>query len=69
MAHNETNTYQYAKQVFTTLALNDKVTLPIPEDNLKIFRKHLSEMIKRKHSSNLYASRMMGDGLMVVRIQ
>lgn len=68
MAHNLTNTYQQAKQIFETLGLKEDTMLDIPIENISIFRKHLSEMIKRKKSSNKYATRIMGSSVKVVRI-
>lgn len=69
MATNTTNTYQIAKIVFDTLGLKDDVFVDIPQKNLPIFRKHLSEMIKRKNSSSKYATRIIGKKVKVIRIQ
>jgi len=69
MAQNITNTYHFAKEVFNTLGLKEDVLLDIPIDTMKVFRKHLSEMIKRQQSSNKYATRVFGNKIKVVRIQ
>jgi hypothetical protein len=69
MAHNKTETYQKAKNVFTTLGLKEDVYLDIRQDDIKIFRKHLSEMIKRQQSANKYATRLINDRVKVIRIQ
>ena len=68
MAIDQTQTYQKAKFVFTTLALKEDVYLDIPQKDLAKFRKHLSEMIKRQKSSNRYATRLTSQGIKVVRI-
>lgn len=56
-----TQTYSQAKQVFDTLGVKEEVVLPIQRDNIRLFRKHLSEMIKRRHSTNRYATRVVKD--------
>ena len=58
---NATDTYSQAKQVFDTLGVKEEVVLPIPKENIRLFRKHLSEMIKRRQSTNRYATRVMKD--------
>lgn len=68
MAYNKTNTYQLAKKVFESLGLKEDVVLEIDEKDLPIFRKHLSEMIKRQQSSFRYASRKIGDKTRIFRI-
>ena len=69
MAQDKTATYQLAKNVFTTLGLKDDVFLDINQGDVKIFRKHLSEMIKRQQSPNKYATRLMNNRVKVIRIQ
>lgn len=69
MSQNKTNTYQLAKEVFDTLGLKEDSLLDVSSDNLRIFRKHLSEMIKRKESTNKYATRVFGKKVIVIRIQ
>lgn len=72
MAQNITNTYQIAKDVFDTLGLKEDMLVHIPSESVSIFRKHLSEMIKRKQSSNKYATRLVGsrgNSLKVIRIE
>ena len=69
MAQNVTNTYQIAKLVFDTLGLKEDMILDIDVEKLPIFRKHLSEMIKRQQSSVKYATRVIGDKVKVFRIQ
>ena len=69
MSNNTTNTYSIAKHIFETLGLKEDTTAPVHPDNLKVFRKHLSEMIKRQKSNNKYATRLVGDRVMVIRIQ
>ena len=69
MANNATNTYQQAKHIFETLGLKEDVTLDVPIENVSIFRKHLSEMIKRKKSSNKYATRALENTVKIIRIQ
>jgi hypothetical protein len=50
MASNISNTYQLAKQIFETLALKEDIVIQLEYKDLPLFRKHLSEMIKRKKS-------------------
>ena len=69
MAQNTTNTYQIAKLVFDTLGLKEDMILDIDVEKLPIFRKHLSEMIKRQQSSFKYATRIIGNKVKVFRIQ
>lgn len=69
MAYDKSNTYQLAKNVFNTLGLKEDLNLSIPKNDVKLFRKHLSEMIKRQESGNRYATRSTGDLVKVVRIQ
>ena len=69
MAQNLTNTYQIAKMVFDTLGHKEDMILDIDEVKLPIFRKHLSEMIKRQQSSFKYATRIIGNKVKVFRIQ
>lgn len=69
MAHDKTNTYQQAKIVYESLALKDDIFIHIPEDHIKLFRKHLSEMIKRQKSNYRYASRYDSGKLKIIRIQ
>lgn len=58
---DSTQTYSQAKQVFDTLGIKEEVVLPIQRDAIKLFRKHLSEMIKRRQSTNRYATRVVKD--------
>lgn len=69
MAYDKSNTYQQAKNVFNTLGLKEDTNLSISKNDIKIFRKHLSEMIKRQQSANRYATRSAGDSVKVIRIQ
>jgi hypothetical protein len=69
MSTNTTNTYSIAKHIFDTLGLKEDTIVPVPPANLKIFRKHLSEMIRRQKSNNKYATRLAGDSVKVIRIQ
>lgn len=70
MAHNQSNTYQSAKIIFQTLGLKEDTYISIPKEDIKLFRKHLSEMIKRQQSSNKYATRDAGaSGIKVIRIE
>lgn len=68
MAQDKTNTYQYAKEIFNTLALKEDTTINVNPADIRIFRKHLSEMIKRQQSGNKYATRLEGNRLKVIRI-
>lgn len=69
MAKNQTNTYEMAKQVFDTLGFREDIVLPLFMPNARIFRKHLSEMVRRQKSSKKFASRLVAEGLKVVRIE
>lgn len=69
MAEDISNTYQQAKTIFNTLGLKEDILLAIEQSNIKLFRKHLSEMIKRQQSGNRYATRLIGDKVKIVRIQ
>jgi hypothetical protein len=55
--------------IFETLAVNTNVAIDIDIDHVKIFRKHLSELIKRKQSSNKYATRVENGVVRVYRLQ
>ena len=68
MAHNITNTYSHAKNVFQNLALKEDLVLDIPVERLNIFRKHLCEMVKRQKSSNKYTTRIINNQIKVIRI-
>lgn len=69
MAINTTNTYQLAKTVFETLALKEDMYIELEHKDLPTFRKHLSEMIKRKKSCSKFASRYLHDGrVKIIRI-
>ena len=68
MATNETYTYQQAKQVFCDLDLFESITLNV--QSVSIFRKHLSEMIKRKASDKKFSSSLLDKNqLEVIRIK
>jgi len=70
MASNVSNTYQIAKQIFETLELKEDIVIHIDYKDLPLFRKHLSEMIKRKKSTVKFASRQQYDGsIKVIRIE
>lgn len=70
MASNSTNTYQLAKQVFETLGYKEDIVIQIEHKDIPLFRKHLSEMIKRKKSTVKFASRQQYDGsVKVIRIE
>lgn len=69
MSNNTTNTYSIAKHIFETLGLKEDTIVSVPLDNLKTFRKHLSEMIRRQKSNHKYATRLVGDKVMIIRIQ
>lgn len=69
MANNITNTYELAKKVFECLSLKEDTVINVSGSNVRIFRKHLSEMIKRKKSNCRFATRRIGDDLKIIRIQ
>jgi hypothetical protein len=69
MATDQTNTYQDAKLVFNSLGLKEDTSIHISEEHIPLFRKHLSEMIKRQKSNNRYATRFTGNKLTIIRIQ
>jgi hypothetical protein len=69
MAKNETSTYHHAKVIFDTLGYKEDAILPLFQPNVRLFRKHLSEMIKRQKSSKKFASRLVPDGLKITRIE
>ncbi len=70
MAINETNTYQQAKDVLNSLNLKQDTTIDIDSNNVKIFRKHLSELIKRQQLPYKFASRLLDNNqLMIIRIK
>ena len=69
MAQDKTQTYQLAKNVFVTLGLKEDTLLDIKREDVRIFRKHLSEMIKRQQSNNKYATRLVSNKVKVIRIQ
>jgi hypothetical protein len=69
MAKNQTNTYEAAKNTFETLGFREDAILPLFQPNVRIFRKHLSEMIRRQKSGKKFASRIVSEGLKVIRIE
>jgi hypothetical protein len=69
MANNISNTYEQAKNIFEQLGLKEDTVINVSGSNVRIFRKHLSEMIKRKKSDCRYATRKIGESLKVIRIQ
>lgn len=70
MANDITYTYQWAKDVFINAPLKTDIILDIPEGNISTFRKHLSEMIKRKQSNKRFASRLLNEKqIKVIRIE
>lgn len=69
MAEDITGTYKQAKEVFNTLSLKQDVIINIDADYIKIFRKHLSELIRRKHSAIRFTTRKLNKKqLRVIRI-
>lgn len=69
MAHNFTNTYGMAKHIYQSLELNANVDIDIEIAHIKIFRKHLSEIVRRQKSSNKYITRMENGAVRVYRFQ
>ena len=70
MAQDETITYTQAKHVFNNAELKKDIVLQIDKINVPVFRKHLSEMIKRKESGKRFASRLLNNNqLKVIRIE
>jgi hypothetical protein len=71
MAANKTYTYQLAKDIFNTASLKEDNYLSIYPEHISIFRKHLSELIKRKQSNARFTSRYLLDKnqLLVIRIK
>lgn len=70
MAYNTTNTYQYAKQIFETLGVKEDIVINISVEYKAIFRKHLSEIVRRQQSANRYTTRQISENsMMVVRIK
>jgi len=69
MATDLTGTYQQAKDVFNNAGLKDDVIISIDYGNVKIFRKHLSELIKRSGSNKRFTTRIIdNDNLKIIRI-
>ncbi len=70
MSTDQTYTYQQAKHVFNTAQLKQDIILDIEQNNVATFRKHLSEMIKRKESYKRFASRLLNNNqIKVIRIE
>lgn len=68
MASNITNTYQQAKEIFNSISLFDTTIIKVK--NASIFRKHLSEMIKRQKSDKKFTSTLLDKNqLEVIRIK
>jgi hypothetical protein len=66
---NETSTYKKAKEIFNTAELKKDLVLDIEAINVPIFRKHLSEMIKRQDSPKRFVSRLLNKNqIKVIRI-
>jgi len=69
MATNQTYTYQQAKDVLNSAILKEDIVLNIDSKHVNIFRKHLSELIKRQQSSKRFTSRLLKNNqLKVIRI-
>lgn len=69
MAQNYTNTYGVAKHIYQSLEVNNNVDIDIEIEHIKIFRKHLSEIIRRQKSSNKYITRVENGAVTVYRFQ
>lgn len=69
MSKNKTGTYQLAKDVYNSLSVNEKVFYTLDKFRSRIFRKHLSEMTKRKKTANKYVTRFDGKNIMIMRIE
>jgi hypothetical protein len=70
MAKDSTGTYQQAKSVLDGARLKQDIVIDIPEQDVKIFRKHLSELIKRQQLPYKFASRLLDNNqLMIIRIK
>ena len=71
MSTDQTYTYQQAKHVFTTLDLFKTINIKVDSsDYTKIFRKHLSEMIKRKQSDKRFTTTSLNENqIEVIRIK
>jgi len=73
MSRDETYTYQQAKHVFNSLDLFKTINITIDNTNTKsmrIFRKHLSEMIKRKQSEKRFTTTSLNKNqIEVIRIK
>jgi hypothetical protein len=70
MAKDSTGTYQQAKSVLDGARLKQDIVIDIPEQDVKIFRKHLSELIKRRKINTRFASRILNKNqLKVIRIE
>jgi len=68
MSTNITNTYRQAKDIFNNADLFN--TIIIEAKSIAIFRKHLSEMIKRQHSDKRFTSTLLDNNkLEVIRIK
>ena len=69
MATDLTGTYQQAKEVFSDAVLKRDLIIDIDAGNVRIFRKHLSELIKRNESNKRFTSRLLENNqLKVIRI-
>ena len=66
MSKDITGSYAKAKDVFLSLEFGNQEVISINDDHLKIFRKHLSEFIKRKNSDKLFYSRQLGKNRVLV---
>lgn len=70
MARDETYTYQQAKHIFNDAELKADVIITLDHLHAAIFRKHLSEMIKRKQSTKRFTSRLLNNNqIKVIRIE
>ena len=70
MATNQTYTYEQAKGVFESAPLKEDIIIKVDKLNVHIFRKHLSELIKRKQSPKRFTSRLLKNNqLKVIRIE
>jgi len=70
MATDTTGTYQQAKHILSNAVLKDDIIINITSNDVKIFRKHLSELIKRQQSGKRFTSRLLNNNqLKIIRIE
>lgn len=67
---DKTGTYQQAKNLHDTLELNQSLIVDVLPENVRIFRKHLSDITKRNQANmgRRFVTRLINGKMFIQRI-